>query len=193
MKTTKPVKLTKALAAAARSVKDSDEFVAHIASIAARYRQARVLDSGPEARAMRQAIRTLHKHAASLSQWLLRAQKASPESNAYRKIKTMLYGAASTVVADDAAIKTWLSQASSVAAAELAPRKRAANSSSMSPAAQLAVEGLRATFEHHKLKWSAAVTKTKQADAVRLLCAIAKQAGDSMPPQSARQWLLAKP
>jgi hypothetical protein len=197
MKATKPAKPTKALAATARSVKDNDEFVAHVANIAARYRRAHALDSGPEARAMRQAMRVLHKQTSVLSQWLLRAQKvspATPEANAYRRIKTALYGAAGTVIADDSTIKAWLSQAAKAAADELASSKGAAKSNAATPeAVRLAVEGLRATFEHHKLKWSATVTKSKQADAVRLLCAIAKQAGDAMTPHEARQWLLAKP
>jgi hypothetical protein len=56
---------------------------------------------------------------------------------------------------------------------------------------RVAVEALRATFEHHKLKWSAVVTRKQQSDAVRALCAIAAHARDAaINPSTARQAML---
>jgi hypothetical protein len=63
---------------------------------------------------------------------------------------------------------------------------------SIRAAPKVAAEALRATFEFHKLKLSAQASAKKQSDAVRLLCAIAKNAGDgSLTAQEARQALLA--
>jgi hypothetical protein len=52
-------------------------------------------------------------------------------------------------------------------------------------ALRIAAEGLRATFEHHKLKLAAGTDK-KPGDAVRLLCAIAREAGETIEPATAK-------
>jgi len=52
-------------------------------------------------------------------------------------------------------------------------------------ALRIAAEGLRATFEHHKLKLAAGTDK-KPGDAVRLLCAIAREAGETVEPAAAK-------
>jgi len=178
-----------------RTVKDSDELVTHIANIAERYRREHALDEQGRAHSVRHALRALQKHAETLSDWLRAAQKENasvPERDALAKVSMALHGVPGRAVAESAAIQSWLAQTGKTAARclrdpELQTRKA-------TPAApSIAVEALRATFEHHKLKWSAAVSRVKQADAVRLLCAIAKHGGDdSMTPQLARQWLLVK-
>lgn len=180
---------------AIRAVKDSDELVVHIGNIAERYRREHALDEQGRAQPVRSALRALQKQAEGLSVWLQAAQKDNagvPEHEALAKVSMSLHGIPGRALADSAAIRSWLTQVGNAAgqcllAADSKPRKA-------TPAAPgIAVEALRATFEHHKLKWSAAVSKNRQADAVRLLCAIAKHAGDDqMTPLLARQWLLAK-
>jgi hypothetical protein len=49
----------------------------------------------------------------------------------------------------------------------------------------MAAEGLRAIFEHHKLK-VALVSGEQPSDAVRLLVAIARDAGDDVEPNLAK-------
>lgn len=54
-------------------------------------------------------------------------------------------------------------------------------------ALRVAAEGLRAIFEHHKLKLSASGTASQPAESVRLLCAIAHEAGDEeLQPETAK-------
>ena len=65
MSTLRKKKPSKSVEKAARSVKDSDDFVQHIANIADRYRREHALDLGPRARAVRQSLRAFHKHAAA--------------------------------------------------------------------------------------------------------------------------------
>jgi hypothetical protein len=62
-------------------------------------------------------------------------------------------------------------------------------------APRIAVDALRATFEHHGIKWSTQVTKTLTSDAIKLLCAVAKSAGDASmtPPQACAAMIAARP
>jgi hypothetical protein len=187
-------KPTKALEKCAREVKDADELVAHVANIADRYRREHALDAGSRNTAVRKSMRDLQKHAAALVVWLQGAHQTSQTTTEYAalsKIGAVLYGVPGLAHAESKSTLTWLAQAERAAAqclanVKLLPRKPQSN------APRVAAEALRATFEHHKLKWSATVTKQKQSDAVRLLCAIAKSAGDAtLSPDMARSVLRA--
>jgi hypothetical protein len=134
-------------------------------------------------------MRDLQKHAGALVLWLRQAQQSSQSSaehEALNKIGVVLYGVPGLAHSESKSVLTWLAQADQAAAqcladVKLLPRKPQSN------APRIAAEALRATFEHHKLKWSVTVTKQKQSDAVRLLCAIAKSAGDAaLSPELAR-------
>lgn len=179
----------KALTKAAREIKDSDEFVAHVGNLSDRYRQEHALDAGPGNNAARQSLRAFHKHAAALTLWLEQADKStSAEQDALNKIGAVLYGSAGHAHAASKSVLEWLARSESAATrciAETATRKSQKN------APRIAAEGLRATFEHHQLKVSTAGTKDKPGDAVRLLCAIAKNAGDAtLTPADAKQFLV---
>jgi hypothetical protein len=187
-------KPTKALEKCARAVKDTDELVEHVANIADRYRREHVLDTGSRNSATRKSMRDLQKQAAALTAWLQQAHKpnqATAECAALNKVGVVLYGVPGLAHSESKSVLTWLTQAERAATqcladTKLLPRKP------QSSAPRIAAEALRATFEHHKLKWSATVTKQKQSDAVRLLCAIAKSAGDvEFSPEMARLVLLA--
>jgi len=75
-------------------------------------------------------------------------------------------------------VLAWLSQAEKAASRCVADAKASGGKHERS-APRLAAEGLRATFEHHKLKLTATGSKQKPSPAVLLLCAIARSAGDS--------------
>lgn len=184
-------KPSKSIEKAARSVKDADDFVQHIANIADRYRREHALDSGPRAREQRQALRTFHKHATALAQWLEQAQKsgAHAEQDALNRIGVALYGSPVLAHAESRNVAAWLAQAGKAAekcaADAKSPGKRDRN------APRVAAEGLRATFEHHKLKWSTSAAKNNPGAAVVLLRAIANAAGDTeFTTQDAREFLL---
>lgn len=181
----------KALEKLAREVKDSVEFLEHIGGISALYRRELALDATPRGSAARQSLKTFRKHASALAEWLEQAHKgtaATPEHDALNKMGESLYGVAHQAHTASIAIAEWLSQADEAAGrclddASLFPRKPQRN------APALAGEALRATFEHHKLKVSTAI----QGDAIKLLCAIAKDAGDVvLSPQEAKQALTGK-
>ncbi|HEY4369847.1 MAG TPA: hypothetical protein VGN07_21610 [Steroidobacteraceae bacterium] len=186
-------KPSKSLEKAARSVKDADDFVQHIANIADRYRREHALDLGPRARAVRQSLRAFHKHAAALAGWLRQAQKQNgevAEHDALNKIGTTLYGSPVLAHAESKNVLAWLAQAEQAAERCVADAKPAAGKRERN-APRLAAEGLRATFEHHKLKLSAPVAKGKPGAAVFLLCAIASNAGDaSFTVEDAKKSLL---
>jgi len=178
----------KALEKIARQVKDSDEFLEHLGNISSLYRREHALDATPRGSAARQSLKTFRKHAGALAQWLKQAHKESastPEHDALNKIGELLYGSAPQAHTASKSVAEWLSQADDTAGrcledARLFPRKPQRNAPI---AAGLA---LRATFEHHKLK----LTTAKESDAVHLLIAIAKDAGDaSLSVQEARQAL----
>jgi hypothetical protein len=174
-----------------REIKDSDEFVAHIGNIAERYRREHALGAGVKAQAMRQSLRVFQKHASAMVEWLSQAQQETsikPERDALSKIGAAIYGVPSRAVAESKHVQEWLSQAEQASVHCLSdaklPRK------AQSAAVAIAAEALRATFDYHKLKWSATVTKNNRSDAVKVMCAIAKHAGDeSMTPEAARQAL----
>ena len=178
---------SKTLEKAARAVKDDDRFVEHIFNIARGFADHHELDSGAGVRGVRQALKALEKHAAALTEWLQLAQeRGAPEHEALDAV-AHAFQDSDTPFAEVAVTRAWIAQAaraSAAASTQLQGKK-------LNNAPRFAAQALRATFEHHKLKLSATVSKTKQSDAVRLLCAIAKDGGDpSMTPEQARQWLV---
>jgi hypothetical protein len=185
MKTMKRKKISSSLEKIARSVRDSDEFVGHIANIADRYRREYALETGPRGKDVRRTLKAFRKHATGLTQWLGQAQvrQSSLEYEALTKIGAVMHSAPNQTLASSVTIIAWLDQAersAALAEAQLGSKKAQIN------AHRIAIEALRATFEHHGLKWSTQVTKTSASDAVKLLCAIAKSAGDEMTPDDAR-------
>ncbi|MBL8271273.1 hypothetical protein [Steroidobacter sp.] len=181
---TKVVKLGKRLEAVAREIKDADEFVEHVAGLAKRYRREHALRAGDAQAELRQSLRTFHKHASALAEWLNLANggKATAiERKAFDAVGTKLFG--SPVLARPQSTQTldWLTRASQAADETVTEMKQGG----VEDALRIAAEGLRATFEHHKLKLAAGSDK-KPGDAVRLLLAIARDAGETIEPASAR-------
>jgi len=191
--TPKRRKPSKALDKAARQVKDADDFVEHIGNIADRYRREHALDMGPRGKTMKQAINAFRKHSTALAAWLQQAHKenqSAPEHDALDKISIVLHGAPGLAYAQSKDVESWLARAGKAADKSIADDKRRPRNAGRT-APRVAADGLRATFEHHKLKFSTQVGKTTQSDPVRLLCAIAKHAGDAaMTPQIAKQALI---
>jgi hypothetical protein len=185
-------KLSTVLEKSLRGIKDSDEFVAHIGNIAERYRREHAVGVGAKAQAMRQSLRVFQKHAAAMVEWLSQAQQETsvkPERDALSKIGAAIYGVPSRAFAESKHVQEWLSQAERAAVRCLNDSKLLRRNTQPAVAA-IAAEAMRATFDYHKLKWSPTVTKTKQSDAVKVMCSIAKHAGDaSMTPDVARQVL----
>ena len=181
-------KLSAALERCARQIKDNDEFVAHIANIAARYRREHALAKGTRVSDVRKALRNFNKHAAALIDWLNAARKlgaSSAQRTALESMGESMYGVPSHAHASSDPVRAWLAQARTAA------EKRLTVKLDREPTApRTAAAALRATFEHHKLKWSTAVTKQRQSDAVRLLLAAAKSAGDAaLTVEAAREAL----
>jgi hypothetical protein len=183
-------KISAPLAKVARAIHDSEEFIAHVGNIADRYRHEKALETGPRGRDVRRSLKAFRKHASGLSEWLAMAHSraSSLEYEALAKLGAQMRSAPNQTLASSASIVAWLQQAQSAAASaevQLAPRKAA------QAAPRIAADALRATFEHHALKWSTQVTKQSASNPVRLLCAIAKSAGEEMTPEQSRAALLA--
>ncbi len=177
---------SKTLEKTARSIKDSDDFVEHVFNIARGYEAHHELDSGAGARSVRQALKSFEKHTAALLEWLESSSKrGEPENEAMNSVLHALQGRGLPSV-EPVGLREWLRNASSAARkveTQLQGKK-------LKNAPRFAAEALRATFEHHKLKVSLQANEKKQSDAIRLLCAIAKDGGDdSMTPQDAKDWL----
>jgi hypothetical protein len=179
------IKIGKRLEAVAREIKDADAFVEHVAGLANRYRREHALASGDAQAELRQSLRNFQKHASALAEWLQEANsgKASAiERKAFDAIGTRLFG--SPVLARPQSVQTleWLMRAAQSADETIAGLKRTGTDNAP---LRIAAEGLRATFEHHKLK----VTLTAgehPSEAVRLLVAIARDAGDELEPSLAK-------
>ncbi len=188
MKRRKP---RKALESVARAIKDSDAFLDHVGGVAELYRREHALDATPRGTALRQSLKAFRKHADALTHWLeqAHADPAAPEQDALNKLGAVLYGSAHRAHVTSAGVAEWLTQATAAAArcldeAALFPKQAQRN------APIVAAEALRATFEYHKLKFSAQIAGDRQSDAVRLLCALARNAGDvALTPVDARQAL----
>lgn len=176
-------KPSKALEKIAREICDRDDFVEHVAGISSLYRRQHELDAGPRRTAVRQALRTFERHAAQLSQWMKSAGVASrPEHDALVSIDKALRGSTH----EHATAVEWLGRAAHAASQAIEGLKSGKRNSGAAPRA--AAEALRATFEHHRLKWSTSIVRGEPSAAIRLLCAIARHAGDSaLTPTDARQ------
>jgi hypothetical protein len=183
-------KISATLAKTARDIHPSDEFIAHVGNIADRYRHELALETGPRGRDVKLSLKAFRKHAHALSEWLAlaHARQSSLEYEALAKLGAAMRSAPNQTLASSASIVAWLQQAVGAAAtaeSQLSPKK------SELTAPRIAAEALRATFEHHGLKWSTQVTKKTTGNAVKLLCAIAKSAGEELSPQKARESLVA--
>ena len=177
---------SKTLEKAARAIRNTDEFVDHIFSIARGFADHHELDTGAGARGVRQSLKAFGRHSAALAEWLeLAGERGSPAHEALGLISgsfresTVPFGELDT-------IRRWLEHAA--AAIEIAESQLKGKKLQQAP--RFAAEALRATFEHHKLKVSHQAGK-KQSDAVTLLCAIARDGGDpAMTPAQAKEWLI---
>lgn len=178
-------KAGKALERVARAICDSDEFVAHAAGIAALYRRERELEGGEQRRELRGTLKTLQRHAGALADWLNRSQPgrtARPERTALRVI--------GETGGDNAIVQAWVARVAQSTTQAIDDLK--GSRPDAGKAIRTAAEALKATFEHHKLKWSATITKGEAAPGLALLCAIAHDAGDrELTPVEARQALRA--
>lgn len=179
------IKIGKRLEAVAREIKDADEFVEHVAGLANRYRREHALVSGDAQAELRQSLRNFQKHASALAEWLQEANGGKPsaiERKAFDAVGTKLYG--SPVLARPQSVQTmeWLVRAAQSADETIAGLKRTGADNTP---LRIAAEGLRATFEHHKLK-VALVSGEQPSDAVRLLVAIARDAGEDVEPNLAK-------
>jgi len=169
----------KALDKAARALLDSDEFAAHIANIAALYRREREQQEAPQRQALRQALRSFERPAAMLALWMKQAQASRGDSSQHLALKLIRERTASSgaLPTDDLAVRDWLSRAATSAAHAAAEMK----SSKQPDAARLvrmAADALKATFEHHGLKWSTSIVRGEPAPALSMLWAIARDGGD---------------
>ena len=173
-------KTGKRLERIARQVKDSDEFVDHVAGLCSRYRHEHGLREGSTQAALRQSTRAFHRHATALALWLQQAHDGAMtaiEREALDRIGTLLHGSSGAARAQTRPILDWLTRAGQAAETSLAKMTRRQNDLADS-AARTVAEGLRATFEHHKLKVVLSATDPDHPNAVLLLCAIARDAGD---------------
>jgi hypothetical protein len=181
----KTLKVGKRLEKLAREIKDADEFVEHVAGLANRYRREFSLQAGDAQAELRQSLRLFQKHASALAEWLQTANTGKPsaiERKAFDAIGTKLHGSPVLARPQSAPVLDWLSRAAQVAEDSSAKAKKGPDNAAL----RIAAEGLRATFEHHKLK----ISLTGTADAVGLLCAIAKDAGDAtVEPDAAKSAL----
>ncbi|HEY0687037.1 MAG TPA: hypothetical protein VGD45_32135 [Steroidobacter sp.] len=180
----KVVKIGKRLEAVAREIKDADEFVEHVAGLAKRYRREQALRVGDAQAELRQSLRTFQKHASALAEWLQQANSGKAnaiERKAFDALGTKLFG--SPVLARPQSTQTldWLTRAAQAADETIGEMKQGGPEDAL----RIAAEGLRATFEHHKLKLATGSDK-KPGDAVRLLCAIAREAGETIEPPAAK-------
>lgn len=172
----KTLKVGKRLEKVAREIKDAAEFVEHVAGLANRYRREYALQAGEAQAELRQSLRSFQKHATALASWLQEANNGKAtaiERKAFDAIGTKLQGSPVLARPQSVQVLEWLTRAGQVAE-ESAAKKQGADNAAL----RIAAEGLRATFEHHKLKVSLSGGE-KPADAVRLLCAIARDAGDA--------------
>ncbi|GFE85411.1 hypothetical protein [Steroidobacter agaridevorans] len=180
----KVVKIGKRLESVAREIKDADDFVEHVAGLAKRFRREHALRIGDAQTELRQSLRTFHKHASALAEWLEQANNGKAtaiERKAFDAFGTKLYGSPVLARPPSAQALDWLTRASEAADATAIEMKQGGADDAL----RIAAEGLRATFEHHKLKLAAGTDK-KPGDAVRLLCAIAREAGETIEPATAK-------
>jgi len=180
----KVVKIARRLESVAREIKDADDFVEHVAGLAKRYRREHALRIGDAQTELRQSLRTFQKHASALAEWLEQANNGKTtavERKAFDALGMKLYGSPVLARPPSTQALDWLTRAGEAAEATAAEMKQGGADDAL----RIAAEGLRATFEHHKLKLAAGTDK-KPGDAVRLLCAIAREAGETVEPATAK-------
>lgn len=180
----KVVKIGKRLESVAREIKDADDFVEHVAGLVKRYRREQALRVGDAQVELRQSLRTFHKHASALAEWLEQANNGKAtviERKAFDAFGTKLYGSPVLARPPSTQALDWLIRAGQAADATVTEMKQGGADDAL----RIAAEGLRATFEHHKLKLAAGTDK-KPGDAIRLLCAIAREAGETVEPATAK-------
>jgi hypothetical protein len=181
-------RIGKRLEKLARQVKDADDFVDHIAGLSHRYRHEHALSAAAGQAALRQSARTFHKHAAALALWLRQAHDGAItaiEREVLDRIGNVLHGSPGAARSQSAPVLEWLTRATRAAEDSAAKPSRRGDEGE-NPALRIAAEGLRATFEHHKLNLTLSGSG-EPANAVLLLCAIAREAGhDSLPAASAK-------
>lgn len=178
-------KAGKALESAARAICNSDEFVAHAAGVAALYRRERDLEGTDQRRQLRETLKALQRHTEALAGLLRNAQPAGRERT--EQIALKMIGEQG---AENAIVHAWASRVTRSAALAIDELRTAKPDSAR--AVRTAADALKATFEHHKLKWSTTITKGAAAPALTLLCAIARDAGDrALTPIEARKALRA--
>lgn len=174
-------KIGRRLERIARQIKDSDEFVDHVAGLCGRYRHEHALRESAAQAAVRQSTRTFQRHAGALAVWLQQAHDGAMtaiEREALDRIGALLHGSPGAARSQSAPVLNWLTRASQAAEESIVKMARRQNDVA-GGAARVVAEGLRATFEHHKLKVTlSAVGSDRPANAVGLLCAIAQDAGD---------------
>jgi len=178
------VKIGKRLETVAREIKDADDFVEHVAGLAKRYRREHALRAGDAQAELRQSLRTFQKHASALADWLTQANNGKAtavERKVFEAIANKLYGSPVLARSPSTQALDWLTRAGQSAEEIVTEMKQGGADDAL----RIAAEGLRATFEHHKLKLAAGSEK-KPGDAVRLLCAIAREAGETIEPAAAR-------
>jgi hypothetical protein len=179
---------SKSLEKVARTVRDSDEFVEHIFGIAASYRAQHTLESSANGAEIRKALKTFGKHAGALDLWLrqaLKTSQASAEHEALKQLSTALHGASTSAFTQAHTTQLWLASLSAAIDGTLQSLKR----SPVRRAPQAAAEALRTTFKHHGVKIVYRDSAEQPSDAIRLFCAIAKDAGDTLAPEQARLFL----
>jgi hypothetical protein len=178
---------SKTLEKAARAVKDSDEFVEHIFSIARGFAEHHELDSGAGSRGVRRSLAVFEKNATHLVDWLEAAtERGTAEHEALNEISAQFQALGMPYI-DGSATRSWLQHA--VRASKKADKQLQGKKLRNAP--RFAADALRSTFEYHRLKVAYQASDEKQSDAVKLLCAIAKDGGDpTMTPALAREWLM---
>jgi hypothetical protein len=179
---------SKTLEKAARTVKDSDEFVEHVFAIARGFAEHHELDVGAGSRGVRRSLAAFEKHARGLVEWLeLATERGTVEHEALNAISSQ-FPSLGVPYVDPAAARAWLQHATR--ASKKADKQMLGKKLRNAP--RFATQALRATFEYHRLKIAYQASERKQSDAVKLLCAIAKDGGDpTMTPAVAREWLIA--
>ncbi len=179
---------SKTLEKVARTVHDADEFVEHVFGIAAAYRAQHLLESSAKGAEIRKALKAFDKHASALDVWLRQALKptqATAEHEALNQLSTALHGSLSQARAQAQTTQLWLASLVGMSERALQSLKR----SPVQRAPRAAAEALRTTFQHHAVKISYRGGEDNPSDAIRLFCAIAKDAGDTLSTEQARQFL----
>lgn len=178
---------SKTLEKSARAVKDSDEFVEHICNIARGFAEHHELDAGAGSRGVRRSLAAFEKNATRLVEWLeLATERGTAEHEALNAISAQFQSLGMPYV-DAAATRTWLQHATK--ASKKADKQMLGKKLRNAP--RFATQALRATFEYHRLKVTYQASEKKQSDAVKLLCAIARDGGDAtVTPALAREWLM---